>query len=484
MTKFYVCTAIPYVNDKPHIGHAVLHLYADVLARYHRQLGDDVLFSAGTDEHGGKIAESAEKAGKKPQELVDEFSASFKQGLEKLGISNDRFIRTTDNGHEDRAAIIWKNLEKDIYKNTYSGMYCVGCEEFKTSAYVKDTNGECPLHKRVYEKIEEENYFFRLSKYNDQIKKAIESDEFTIMPVSRKSEILGLLKQGLEDISISRSAEKISWGIPVPGDATQVMYVWFEALMNYITVLGYPEHADFKQYWPADVQVIGKDILRFHAAIWPGMLLALGIPLPKTLYVHGFVSSNGQKMSKTLGNVVDPLEVVDKYGLDAFRYFFLRHGPSSEDVDFTWEKFESAYNSELANELGNAVQRVAVMVKTYQDGVIGNTPESKHDEGAYNQAMADFRFDKALEVVWEQIHGLNQFIDEEKPWVIAKSDDKDHLREVLATCVSNLLEIAELLIPFLPDTAAKIQAVFKDGIVRPFEGTLFPRLLVSHTDKH
>jgi methionyl-tRNA synthetase len=476
MSKYYVATAIPYVNAKPHLGHAILHLYADALARYHRQLGDDVLYSAGTDEHGGKIAETAAKVGKTPQQLVDEISASFKQGLEKLGISNDSFIRTTDPRHEKIAGIIWKNLSKDIYKNSYVGLYCVGCEEFKTEAYVKETNGICPLHNREYEKVEEENYFFRLSKYNDQIKEAIVSGELDIKPLSRKNEILGVLKEGLEDISISRSSEKISWGIPVPGDPTQVMYVWFEALMNYITVLGYPDNEYFTKYWPADAQVIGKDILRFHAAIWPAMLLGLDIPLPKLLFVHGFITNDGKKMSKTLGNVVDPLEVVDTYGLDAFRYYIYRHGPSSEDVDFTWEKFETAYNGELANELGNAVQRVAAMIIKYQESVIGIVPEAEHDVGQYHEAIAECRFDRAMEAIWEQVRGLNQYIEEEKPWSIAKENDQEHLQEVLAEAVSSLLEIADLLVPFLPDTAKKIQSVFSDGVIKPLkEQSLFPK---------
>lgn len=477
MKRFYVCTAIAYVNDKPHIGHAMDFLYGDVLARYARQKGlEGVAFSIGTDEHGSKIAEKAKEAKQTEKAFVDANVLGWQEFTKLLNISNDRFARTTDEGHEDRAAIIWKKLEADIYKKAYEGWYCVGCEEFKTDTVVKDTKGVCPLHNRPYDKISEENYFFKLSKYTEPIKKAIESDELKIVPASRRSEILNLHKEGLEDISISRPKEKLSWGIPVPGDPGHVMYVWFEALMNYITVIGYPEHEDFKNLWPADVQVLGKDILRFHAAIWPGMLLGLGLPLPRSLLVHGHVTSSGQKMSKTLGNVIDPIELMKKYGPDAFRYFLLRHISSTDDGDYSPERFEAAYNSELGNALGNAVQRIAVMVKTYQDGVIGNTPESKHDQGAYLQAMDSFRFDKALEQVWEQIHGLNQFIDEEKPWVIAKSDDKDHLREVLATSVSNLLEIAEMLVPFLPDTAAKIQAVFKDGIVRPFEGTLFPRL--------
>jgi methionyl-tRNA synthetase len=476
MSKYYIATAIPYVNANPHLGHAILHLYADGLARYHRQIGDEVLYSAGTDEHGGKIAESAEKQGKTPQQLVDEISESFKSGLEKLGISNDSFIRTTDPRHEKIAGIIWKNLANDIYKNSYVGLYCVGCEEFKTESYVKETNGICPNHNREYEKVEEENYFFRLSKYSNQIKEAIESGEFDIKPISRKNEILGVIKEGLEDISISRSSAKISWGIPVPGDESQVMYVWFEALMNYITVLGYPDSDYFKKYWPADMQVIGKDILRFHAAIWPAMLLGLGLELPKTLFVHGFITNAGQKMGKSLGNVVDPLEVVEKYGLDAFRYYIFRYGPSSEDVDFTWEKFESSYNNELANELGNAVQRVAAMLSKYQANVIGDIPEPSHDVNQYHEAVNDCRFDRALEAVWEQVRGVNQFIEEEKPWVIAKENDEDHLREVLAEAVSALLQIADLLVPFLPDTAQKITDMFSDGVVKPLTGSsLFPK---------
>ena len=474
--KFYITTAIPYVNDRPHIGHAILHIYADVYARFHRQQGDKVLFSSGTDEHGGKIAEVAEKQNKTPKALTNTISASFRDGLEKLGISNDRFIRTTDPQHERIAKIIWKNLEKDIYKNVYVGMYCVGCEEFKTESYVKETEGVCPAHNRQYEKIEEENYFFRLSSYTEKIKDSIQSGEFKIYPKARQNEILSLLKEGLDDISISRSSEKLSWGIPVPGDESQVMYVWFEALMNYITVLDYPNGADFKEFWPADMQVIGKDILRFHAAIWPAMLLGLGLPLPKILYAHGFVSSNGQKMSKSLGNVVDPLEVVDKYGLDALRYYLLRHGPAVDDIDFTWEKFESAYNNELANELGNALSRVSSMIKRYQNGTVGVVPENSHDVGLYYKALEECRPDRALDVVWEQVRGLNQFIEEEKPWKVAKEDDTDHLREILAQAVASLLEIAELLKPFLPSTAEKIQYVFSEGVVRPLdELSLFPK---------
>jgi methionyl-tRNA synthetase len=355
-------------------------------------------------------------------------------------------------------------------------MYCTGCEEYKTSAYVKETNGVCPSHDRAYEKIEEENYFFRLSAYNDRIKDAIVSGAFEIIPKARGNEILSLLNEGLEDISISRKSDNVSWGIPVPGDETQTMYVWFEALMNYITTIGYPDQAKFKKYWPADVQVIGKDILRFHAAIWPGMLLGLGLPLPSKLFVHGFISSNGQKMSKSLGNVVDPLEVSQQYGLDAFRYYFLRHGPINEDTDFTWDKFKTVYNGELANELGNAVSRVVAMVMKYQNGVIGNLPISGHDVGRYEQALSDFRFDIALEEIWIHIQGVNQYIEEEKPWVIAKENDEKHLQEVLAYLCGSMLKIGELLVPFMPDTAETIARVFSGDLVKPLDSSLFPRI--------
>ena len=473
--KYYVTTSIPYVNGDPHLGHAMEFVMADVLARAARKRGDDVIFSTGTDEHGGKIAEKAAELGITPQALADQKSLLFRNLLTELNVQPDRFIRTTDKGHIQRAQLVWKALEKDIYKNKYIGWYCTGDEEFVTETVVKDNGGVCPDHNRPYEKLEEENYFLRLSKYNEQILKAVESNELEVVPATRKNEIVSLLREGLEDISISRPKEKIAWGIPVPGDKTQVMYVWFEALLNYITVLGYPEHADFKKFWPADVQVVGKGIIRFHAAIWPGILMGLGLPLQKKLYVHGYVTVDNKKMSKSLGNALAPSDIISKYGADAFRYYFLRHVPSYGDGDFSWEAFEAAYNNELANELGNAVQRTAAMIMKYQDGIIGDTPAAEHDTGAYQEAIAACRFDQALDHVWEQVRGLNQYIDQEKPWQIAKDGDAEHLREVLAQQVSDLLEIADLLEPFLPSTAQSIRSVFETGIVKPLEKTLFPK---------
>ena len=475
MSKFYITTSIPYVNAEPHIGFGMELLQADTLARYWRQQGADVLFSTGTDEHGGKIAEKAAENKLEPQTFVDQTAAKFEAVLKLLNITNDRFIRTTDPNHVKRAQVVWEKLRPYIYKGSYTGWYCTGDEAFFTETEVKANDGICPNHNRPYEKIQEDNYFFKLSAFTAKIKQAIETDAYKIVPATRKNEIMSLLNSGLEDISISRPTNKISWGIPVPDDPTQTMYVWFEALLNYITVLGYPEHADFKKFWPADVQVIGKDILRFHAAIWPAILFALGLPLPKMLYVHGFITVDDKKISKSLGNTISPKEIVDRYGVEAYRYFFLRHIPSYDDGDFSWERLDSAYNAELADQLGNAVSRVAAMITKYQEGLIGDMPDPEHDVQSYHQSIADCRFDRALEEIWEQVKGLNQYIDETKPWEIAKTKDANHMREVLAYMATCLVEIASLLSPLMPETAAKINNVFSTGTVKPLTGSLFPK---------
>jgi methionyl-tRNA synthetase len=448
---------------------------ADALARYIRDHKTPTIFATGADEHGGKIAEKAREQNLTPQQFVDKTVVPFEELLKMLNISNDRFVRTTNPEHERRAQIIWQNLRQYIYKGTYSGWYCTGHEEYFPEAIVKANKGTCPEHNRPYEQLKEENYFFKSSAFVPAITMAIETDSFRIIPTSRKNEILSVLKSGLADTSVSRPKDKIAWGIPVPGDDSQVMYVWFEALMNYITVLGYPDRDDFKNFWPANVQVVGKDILRFHAAIWPAMLLALKLPLPKVLYVHGFITVSNQKMSKTLGNVVAPKDVIDKYGVDAFRYFFLRHIPSYDDGDFTWERIEAAYNNELADQLGNAVQRTAAMVTKYQNGVIGDIKTPEHDLAPFERALEDCRFDRALDEIWEHVRGLNQYIEETKPWEIAKVKDEEHLREVLSYLVASLLEIAELLAPFMPDTTVKIREIFASGVLKAPSAPLFPK---------
>lgn len=473
--KFYITTSIPYVNGDPHVGHAMEFIQADVLARYHRQLGEDVVFSTGADEHGGKILAAAKAAGTTPQKHVDLKSQTFVELCQQLDISYDRFIRTTDKVHEAGAKAIWKKLEPYIYKGEYHGMYDQKQEEFITEEAAKIVKSVDPDRFARLEQVKEENYFFKLSQFTEPIKKAILDDTLTIVPKTKKHEILAVLDKGLEDISVSRPKDKLDWGIGVPSDAKHVMYVWFEALMNYITVLAYPKPEDLKKYWPADVQVIGKDILRFHAAIWPAMLQALGLKLPNKLYVHGFITLEGKTMSKSVGNVVAPQTIIDRYGSDALRYYLLRHIPSYDDGDFSWEKMEQAYNGELGNELGNLVQRLAAMIIKYQKGVIGDIPEGEHDTGPYRQNLAEFRFDKALDYTFGLIRGLNQYIDEEKPWSIAQKDS-EHLREILAYAVGSLLQIADLLEPFIPKSAQAVRQQFSGGMLSGLGQPLFPRI--------
>ncbi|HWZ66179.1 MAG TPA: methionine--tRNA ligase [Patescibacteria group bacterium] len=483
MNKFYVATAIPYVNDKPHIGHAMGYMLADVLARYHQQMGDKVFFEVGTDEHGTKIAAKAEEVGLEPQAYTDKIVPSWHGFLKAVNVSYTNFVRTTDPAHAKGAQYIWKQLEKFIYKGTYEGWYCAGEEAFVTPGEATANDGICPVHKKPYQQLSEENYFFKLSAFGDEIREAIVAGEFKIVPKFRETEILNLIESGLQDISISRPVKHLAWGLPVPDDEHHVMYVWFEALMNYLTVLGYPDGEDYKTFWPADVQVVGKDIVRFHGAIWPAMLIGLDLPLPKTLLVHGFVLTGGAKMSKSIGNVVDPMTIVKDYGVDALRYFFLRHIPTIDDGDFTWEKFETAYNNELANELGNLVQRVSSMAIRYQDGVIGELPRPKHDTTAFKDEIMAMRLDRALDQVWAMIRGLNVYLEEVKPWEAAKTGDTEHLQEILLYSASSLRQVADLLWPFLPNTSEAIKKIFNDnGTITPFKGVLFPKIFLHTPD--
>ena len=366
----------------------------------------------------------------------------------------------------------------------------MGHEAFFTDKEVQATGGVCPDHQTPYQQVTEDNYFFKTSAFTDKIREAITSGTMQIVPEFRKNEFLELIKDGLADVSVSRPKKSLTWGIPVPDDPEQIMYVWLDALANYITVIGYPDRMDeCLSYWPADVQVIGKDILRFHAGIWPAMLLGLGLPLPKRLLVHGFINIGGAKISKTVGNVIDPNEIIDKYGVDAFRYFFSRHIPTLDDGDFTWESFESAYNGELGNDLGNLIQRVAGMITRYQSGVIGESGQTEHDMSAYHQAMEQLEFNKAIDEVWTMVRSLNQYIDNVKPWVIAKQVEKDpdaaaHLAEVLGHCAGALLQIGDLLVPFMPTTAKAIHATFETGVVQPLPTVLFPKIYNYTPDPH
>lgn len=488
--KAYITTAIPYVNGVPHIGHALDYTLADIWARYQKQNGREVRFQTGVDEHGNKIAAKAAENGLDPQSYVDKMHVNFQALITSLNVESTDFIRTTDPHHKGAVQYIWQKLAEAglIYKGSYEGWYCTGCENFVTDKEAAENNGICPDHQKPYERLSEENYYFKASHFSEQIREAIETNKLRIVPEFRKNEFLELIKDGIKDVSVSRPRKNLSWGVSVPGDESQVMYVWLDALSNYITVLGYPDRPEeWQEYWPADVQVVGKDILRFHAGIWPAMLMGLGISLPKVLLVHGFVTVGGAKMSKSLGNGVGPMEVINAYGTDAFRYYFSRHVPTQEDGDFTWEKFENSYNNELGNDLGNLVQRVASMIQRYQAGVIGDAPQAEHDMGPYREAMAEFEFNKALDITWNTVRALNQYLENVKPWMIAKQLGKDpdaesHLAEVLAHSASTLQQIADFLTPFMPSTAEKIHQIFDTGVVPGAIEPLFPKIYLHTQD--
>lgn len=471
--KKYITSAIPYVNAKPHIGHAMDYLLADIWARYQTQQGNQVRYSAGTDEHGTKVEQKAREAGVSPQAYVDGLYKSFTNMIDQLNVSVTDFVRTTDADHQRRVQEIWQKLDTAglIYKDTYEGWYCVGCESFVTETEAKNLDYICPSHQKPLERLSEENYYLKVSQFTEQIRRF---NETAIVPAFRGKEILDLIKDGAKDVSISRPKEKLGWGIAVPGDDTQVMYVWVDALSNYITALGYPDKGWAADFWPAAVEVIGKDILRFHSIIWPAILLGLGLELPKKLLVHGFVNADGVKMSKSIGNVIDPTEIIDDYGVEAFRYFFARHIPTFEDGDFTWEKFEAAYNGELANDLGNLVSRTANMLERFREGSTHASEHFSWDKSSFDQHIAEFRFDFALESAWELVKHLNQYIDEQKPWQLAKNQPSE-LDEALGYLVAGLRQLSQLLEPFLPATAAKINDIFGGEKLGKSE-ILFPKI--------
>ncbi|MBU1152321.1 methionine--tRNA ligase [Patescibacteria group bacterium] len=464
MSKFYITTAIPYVNAAPHIGFALEAVQADVLARYHRMISDDTYFLTGVDEHGVKLYDTAKEVGMETQEFADLNAEKFKALREVLNLTNDDFVRTTSDRHKKGAQKFWMKLFEngDIYKGSYKGLYCKGCESFIPEKDLLD--GKCATHQKEPQELEEENYFFKLSKYSDQIKELIKTDKLKIVPESRKNEMLNIIGEGgLYDVSFSRPKDQLPWGIDVPNDQTQVMYVWGDALTNYITALDFEgEGEKYKKYWPCDVHLIGKDILRFHAGIWIGMLLSAGEKLPEAVYVHGFVTSEGQKMSKSLGNVVDPLEYVEKYGADALRYFLMREIPTTDDGDFSHSRFVDVYNSELANGLGNLVNRVVMMTDRYLGGKVPSVTEQgefgrKVEEllGKYHAGVMKFNLKVALETVVELINFGNKYIDDKKPWVMAKEDDSE-----IEVVLYNLLELlrfaAYMLKPIVPKVSEKI----------------------------
>ena len=468
MKNIYITTAIPYVNGNPHLGHAMDYILADVLRRYMMMRGENVRLQAGTDEHGSKIFKKAADSNMPVKEYVDQNSQKFQDFIHSLGVEYTDFVRTTDADHERRCQQIWQKLSDHIYKSKYEGWYCEGCEGFITDKEHDENEGICPDHKKPYVKLSEENYYLRIADFKDRIREAIESDEMKITPAFRKKEFLNLLKD-MPDVSISRPKESVQWGVPVPGDDSQVMYVWIDALSNYITILGYPEK-DISDFWPANTQIVGKDILRFHAGIWPAMLMGLGLSLPKNLLAHGFITVNGEKMSKSIGNVIDPVEILGKHGLVPFRYYFTRHASTTDDADFTWDKYEAAYN-ELANDLGNLVQRLATLAK--KNEIAGQQGELK-DLPEFDERMEKYEFNFAFEILWKQIMDLNKRIDEEKPWALAKTDP-EKAKEVLVAIIKNLLDINKRLAIFIPDTAERIDAIFTAEQIVPPETPLFPK---------
>jgi methionyl-tRNA synthetase len=459
--NFFISTAIPYVNEKPHLGFALEIVQADVIARYHRLLGDNVFFLTGTDENSLKNVKAAEKEGILTKELVDRNSQKYFQLKNALNLSFDDFIRTTQKRHLKGAQKLWLACQKDIYKKTYRGLYCVGCEEFYKENELID--GLCPEHQTKPELVEEENYFFKLSKYQEKLKKIIEKDKIKIIPKERKNEIFNFIKQKLEDICISRSAQRAKgWGIDVPGDPSQKIWVWFDALSNYINALGYPnESKKFDQFWQKNknkLHIIGKGILRFHAVYWPAILLSAKLSLPNKIFVHGYITCEGQKMSKSLGNIIDPFELVKKYGTDSVRYFLLREIPPTQDFDFTIEKFEKRYNSDLARGLGNLTARVVNLAKIAKIKSISENKVSTEIKKIVNKTskesqkfLDEFEFNKALQSIWDLISFSDKYIEEKRAWKKTENQPK-----IINNLLFILKNIAILLEPFLPQTSQKI----------------------------
>jgi methionyl-tRNA synthetase len=482
---YFVTTSIAYVNSVPHVGFAMELVQADVLARYHRLKGEQVFFETGTDEHGIKVYRTAAEKGVTPQELTDSNSSQFSELTRAIHASNDFFVRTTSPDHKRGAQKLWEKMaaQGDIYRATYEGLYCVGCEAYILQKDLVD--GLCAIHKKAPEFLKEENYFFRLSKYSSKIRQLIESDTLKIVPEARKNEMLNIIGEGLPDVSFSRPRGMLPWGVPVPGDDSQVMYVWCDALSNYITGIGYEEEgSQFQAFWPADVHLIGKDILRFHAGVWIGMLLSAELSVPRQIYVHGFITADGQKMSKSIGNVVDPFAYIEEFGADPLRYYLLKEIPTTDDGDFTRDRFLACYSSDLGNNFGNLVYRVFSMHEKYFDSKIskrvmddpvtmlssvGNLQEFI---SMYHRAIDRFDLKAALEIVWIFAGIGNEYVDKMKPWALAKTD-MDALAEVMYRLLELIRIIGLLLAPFLPTTSEKLLSQFgESGKVEDFDRAL------------
>jgi len=462
--KFYITTPIYYVNDKPHIGSAYPTIAADVMARLHRIVGEDVLFLTGTAEHGSKIAESAEKSGIDIKKFVDENSAKFSLAWDILGIAPDDFIRTTEERHIKAVNLFFTKLKESgkLYEGEYEGWYCIGCESYKKELEL--VNGLCPLHNRKPEWLKEKNWFFKLSEYGPKLLSAIENDEFRILPASRKNEITSFIKLGLEDIAVSRRTAKFA--LALPWDPSQTIYVWLDELFNYCSAIGYADDREkYNHYWPANFHVVGKDIIKFHCVIWPALLLAIGEKLPEAVFAHGFFTFGGQKMSKTLGNVIDPVEMADKYTADALRYFLLREVPFGQDGDVSEEKLKARYNADLADGLGNLFSRVTNMIEKYMDGQIEEFVDSPKDLGSAWESFYNFDFAQGLTDIWKEIAWANQLIDKTKPWELVESEP-EKVKALLLNLAALLLDIALKLSPVMPDTSQKIKSILESGDIK------------------
>lgn len=453
LKKFYVTTPIYYVNDKPHIGHFYTTLVADILARWYRLKGYDVFFLTGTDENSQKNVEAAKKAGKEVRVYVDEMADLWKKTWQDLGISFTDFIRTTEERHAKGVTKFFKMVYEngDIYRGKYIGYYCTGCEAFvKKSDLV---NGKCPVHKKEPIRLEEENYFFRANKYKQKLLNYIRQHPEFIQPAERRREVISYIIEAFEDISISRQKQK--WGIKIPIDETQRVYVWFDALLNYLTGIGFGWNEEkFKTYWPANLHLIGKDIIKFHCALWPAMLLSAGLPLPNRVFAHGFFTVEGEKISKSLGNAIDPLELIKKYPRDALRYFLIREIPLGEDGDFSEEKLVMRINGELVNDLGNLVYRVLSLTEKYDGKIVGERElDEKLRVELIEELMERLNLHEALNEIWNFIRATNKYINEKEAWKL----EGDELGNALYNLLEALRVISILLSPFLPDTAEKIR---------------------------
>lgn len=474
MTKFYITTAIPYVNAKPHIGHALEFVLGDVVARYNKLKGSETRLLSGGDENALKNVQAAEKEKTPVQEFIDKNTKLFEDLARQLNVQFDIFQKGSDQSHHYQASQkLWELCKKngDIYKKKYKGLYCVGCELFYTRDEL-DENGECYEHPgKPLEEVEEENYFFKLASYTEKILKLIESNQLEIVPDFRRNEVLAFIKKGLEDISISRSNERAkNWGVPVPGDNTQRMYVWFDALNIYQSGVGFGwDEKEYKKWWPADVHVIGKGIIRFHAIYWPAFLLSAGLELPKKLFVHEYFTVDGQKMSKTLGNVIDPIELIQKYGADALRFYFLKYFSPFSDGDFSEEKFKVAYNADLANGLGNLIARIARLCELKQFEAEPEKPFKLNSK--IKDSLETYSFNKGLEIFWEHIAETNKQINDKKLWELSNEDAAIPLKEA----VDIIRFIGFNIQPFLPETSKKIREQFKGSKIKN-EKPLFPRI--------